>query len=99
MKLCSNPNSRVTLLLGNYSSPTNYISGYYISSAALNDNSVSPLYAGKGNKKKSPRQSVKLIFHSRAGIFQEDSKDSFSYLESNRSASITRHLKRLRCVR
>lgn len=51
MKLCSNPNSRVKLLLGNYSSPTNYISGYYISSAALNDNSVSPLYAGKGNKK------------------------------------------------
>ena len=51
MKLCSNPNSRLTLLLGNYSSPTNYIRGYYISSAALNDLSVSPLYAGKGNKK------------------------------------------------
>lgn len=55
MKLCSNPNSRVKLLLGNYSSPTNYISGYYISSAALNDNSVSPLYAGKGNKKISAK--------------------------------------------
>ena len=49
--------------------------------------------------KKYPRQSVKLIFYSRAGIFQEESKDSFSYLECNRSASITRHLKRLRGVR
>lgn len=51
MKLCSNFNSRVKFLLGNYLLFINYISGYYISLVVFNDNSVLLFYVGKGNKK------------------------------------------------
>lgn len=51
MKLCSNFNSRVIFLLGNYLLFINYISGYYISLVVFNDNSVLLFYVGKGNKK------------------------------------------------